>query len=526
MKEKEEHLVHNRIAECAVLGAIILDNAALPPALKILSVEDFSVDSHRRIFARMVALSGKSQPIDLITLSEELGRAGELEVVGGAAYVASLSDGLPRSTNIEHYARIVKEKSQLRRLAQAAHDILNRAGRSGVDADSLCRDLESQLTALRQGKAQGRGFALTRIGELLAEQLEQTAWAVDRRLPSAGFSLLAGKPKAGKSTLARCLALAVSRGECFLDWATTPGPVLYLALEEKRSEVRGHFQRMGATGDEPLFVHAAHAPQQAIDGLRRLVEQHRPVLVIVDTLQKLIRVEDGNDYSEMVSALEPLTVLARGSGAHVLAVHHLGKSDRNDAGDAILGSTALLAAVDTALLLRRTDRYRTLSSIQRYGSDLAETVLEFDPDRGLLSLGPEKVQADAQRAGEAILEFLREAVGPQGEAEIMNAVDGRQATKRRALRELVKAGSVSRNGGGRRGDPYAYQLAQTLNPTLTTVDERLAYPRTQDTVGTRVRESEKRTHPADNTEEMPAPGNPAKTILVPDKGSEPPKGSL
>jgi AAA domain len=106
--------------------------------------------------------------------------------------------------------------------------------------------------ARQRGDGEGHGsrMELTSLGDLLQETDEELPWLEENLLPSRGFSLLAGKPKAGKSTFARCLALAVARGECFLGRATTKGPVLYLALEEKRSEVRNHFREMGAKGDE------------------------------------------------------------------------------------------------------------------------------------------------------------------------------------------------------------------------------------------------------------------------------------
>jgi RecA-family ATPase len=181
-----------------------------------------------------------------------------------------------------------------------------------------------------------------------------------------GMSLLAGKPKAGKTTLARSLALAVARGEPWLGFKTAQGAVFYLALEEKRTEVRRHFQAMGAIASDPIEVFIAPSPHNGVVRLRAVAEQKRPVLIIVDPLLRMIRVKDANDYAIVLAALEPLLSLARETGAHVLAVHHLGKGDRGG-GDGVLGSTAFFGTVDTALLLKRSERYRTLSSLQRYG---------------------------------------------------------------------------------------------------------------------------------------------------------------
>src|SRR5436309_4366213 len=123
---QERTLPHNLEAERSVLGAILLHNDAFNLAAEVIDSRDFYRDAHRRIFDKMVALSERNDPIDLVTLKEELQRAGELEEIGGPAYIASLADGVPRSANVEHYARIVKEKATLRSLIHSANRILDR----------------------------------------------------------------------------------------------------------------------------------------------------------------------------------------------------------------------------------------------------------------------------------------------------------------------------------------------------------------------------------------------------------------
>ncbi len=103
-------------AERSILGAILLDNEILPQAAESLRADDFSLDSHRRIYMRMLELNETSRPIDIVTLTEELGRKKEVEAVGGVAYLSSLTEGLPRRENIEHYVKIVKDKALLRGL--------------------------------------------------------------------------------------------------------------------------------------------------------------------------------------------------------------------------------------------------------------------------------------------------------------------------------------------------------------------------------------------------------------------------
>src|SRR5713101_8218456 len=122
----EKGLPSNVEAERSILGAILLDNAVCNQAIELMRRDDFFLDSHRRIFDKMVVLTERLMPIDLITLTEELRRAGEFEQIGGATYIASLIDGVPRTDSIEHYARIVKSKSMLRKLITASNQIIAR----------------------------------------------------------------------------------------------------------------------------------------------------------------------------------------------------------------------------------------------------------------------------------------------------------------------------------------------------------------------------------------------------------------
>src|SRR5688572_10575059 len=123
----ERTLPHNLEAERSVLGAILLHQDAFDLATEVLDSADFFRDAHRRIFDKMVKLAERGDAIDLVTLKEELSRSGEIDEVGGPAYISALVDGVPRSTNIEHYARIIKEKSTLRRLIFSANRILTTA---------------------------------------------------------------------------------------------------------------------------------------------------------------------------------------------------------------------------------------------------------------------------------------------------------------------------------------------------------------------------------------------------------------
>jgi replicative DNA helicase len=152
----EEGLPASTDAERAILGAIMLDNVAFSEAAEKLVADDFSLDSHRRIFSRMSDLIDAQRPVDIVTLREELARYKEVESVGGVAYLASLTEGLPRRPVIEDYIRIVKDKSLLRRLMGICSAAIARAADQSEDAIGVLDSTESQLLEVSEsGLTQG-----------------------------------------------------------------------------------------------------------------------------------------------------------------------------------------------------------------------------------------------------------------------------------------------------------------------------------------------------------------------------------
>ncbi len=306
-------------------------------------------------------------------------------------------------------------------------------------------------------------FALTKLTDLLAEPPEAIDWVVDGLLIAGGISMVAAKPKAGKSTLARNAALCVARGAPFLGRATAPGPVIYLALEEKRAKVAEHFAGMGAT-TEPIVVHVGAAPEEALDALTAAVVEYGAVLAIVDPLFKLVRLRDGNDYAEGSRKLEPLIELARATGCHILCAHHLGKADR-ESGDGVLGTTALFGAVDTLVLLRRgREGQRTIESIQRYGEDLPATVVDLDPATGVVSAAGDVATIRLREACAAVLEALGDETLP--ERDIRERVGGNESLTAKAVRAMVEDERLIRTGEGKRNAPYLYSVSRFLGSHL------------------------------------------------------------
>jgi hypothetical protein len=160
------------------------------------------------------------------------------------------------------------------------------------------------------------------------------------------------------------------------------------------------------------------------------------------------------------TALEPFQRITRATGSHLLFCHHARKGRLTPDGDGVLGSTAILGGVDTAILVRRNERCRSLWTTQRYGDDLEETVFDLVEPSRVPRLAGIRSQFEGGRVEEAILAALRDAQDPVTEPELGKGVPGRTQYKRLALRRLVQRGAVGRLGTGTRGDPYRYSLPE------------------------------------------------------------------
>jgi replicative DNA helicase len=151
----ERTLPYSLDAEESVLGGILVENGAINDALPLVTGQSFFRAANRIIFDRMCAMRDRQIPIELVTLVEHLGRAGELETVGGPAYVGGLASGVPRSTNVEYYANIVREKATLRALIATAQTITNDAYAAADDADEILNRAEAAVMAVAQTAVRG-----------------------------------------------------------------------------------------------------------------------------------------------------------------------------------------------------------------------------------------------------------------------------------------------------------------------------------------------------------------------------------
>jgi hypothetical protein len=352
------------------------------------------------------------------------------------------------------------------------HDVLREAG-----ADRL-RESHAQIRPNGKDIA-GDSLHTMSMDELLARESSPCPWVVDGILPTGGTSLLVGKPKEGKSTLARMLACDIVTGHSFLGrYSTTKGAVLYCAFEENEHHVREHFLQLvaslsGGAEREPIdMVIGGPAPDVA-ERFAKSLESKPYGLAIVDPLIRLITVDDINAYAAVYAALSPFVDLARRTQTHVMCVHHAGKGQRSGA-EGALGSQALLGAVDTVLSLARgRGGYGVITSRQRYGTELSPTRLFLDPVSGRFQPTGREDDDDANEQVERrILDLVTGNV--LTEDEIRQGAGGNQRLSARALRKLVRERRILREGGGKRNDPYRYRAADPPFRTCANNEEQKA----------------------------------------------------
>ncbi len=209
-------------AERSILGAILLDNLSYNEAAEHLRPEDFALDSHRRIYSRIMELMESSRPADFITLIEELNRRKELEAIGDVGYISGLMDGVPDRPSIEHYIKIVRDKALLRGLIHAANAAIARAAEQADPAEEILNDAEAAIFQLSE-KRIGRGFmgveeivkesfgsvdALLRRGQRITGLATHYAGLDEMTsgLQHSDLVIIAGRPSMGKTAFAMNIA--------------------------------------------------------------------------------------------------------------------------------------------------------------------------------------------------------------------------------------------------------------------------------------------------------------------------------
>lgn len=397
----ERPLPHNLDAERSVLGAILLDSHALDLASEKLRPEEFFLDQHRRIFERMLQLQERREAIDTLTVMDELNRHGELESVGGAAYLGQLVDGVPRISHVEHYARIVREKALLRNLVHTAHSIQQKAFEAEEDADDILDSAESLIFQLAEERIRS---GLVGVKDVVKESFERLHRILTEGRKITGLStgyhqldtltsglqdselvILAARPSMGKT------ALALNIAENVAVRAEEPRTVAIFSLEMSKeslllrmlsshAKIDAHKFRtgrlghadwskmtvsLGQLGEAPLWMDDSGSSSVVEIGAksRRLKRDKGLSLVIVDYLQLISgRGRFSNRVEEVSSISRGLKALAKELKVPVLVLSQLTRApereDRKPQLADLRESGAIEQDADVVMFIHRPNFYK------------------------------------------------------------------------------------------------------------------------------------------------------------------------
>ena len=367
----EKGLPHNLEAERSVLGAIMLDNGLLNQAIELLKADDFYLGSHRSVFQHMLNLSEKSKAVDFITLTDELRKAGQLESVGGAAFISSLIDGVPRLANIEYYARIVQERATLRNLIKRSHAIINSCYDQPEDVDTILDSAERAIFELAEAKIRSGFVPLSEIAKRTLKKIEiaskrknmvtgiPTGFTrfdeLTSGLQASDLVVVAARPSMGKTAFSlniathAALAAGKSVGMFSLEMSSDQ---LLLRMICSEAEIDAHKLRTGyLSKDEwsriPRILGELSQAKMFIDDTaginllemrakcRRLKAEHGLDMVIVDYLQLMSggKTRYENRQQEISSISRGLKGLAKELDVPVVALSQLSRAPELRTGD-------------------------------------------------------------------------------------------------------------------------------------------------------------------------------------------------
>ena len=353
---------HHLEAEQSILGGILLDNEAIAKTLEILVPEDFYKESHRMILQAIVELFERNEPSDLVTVSHMLRGRDKLEAVGGMDYLTRLADQVPTAANVVYYARIVKEKSLLRKLIRKTSEILQACFEDRTDLEEFLDDVERGIFQVAEDRVRKSIFPIKEVIKASFETIEKLyerkalitgvpSGFVDLDTLTAGFQpaeliVIAARPGMGKTALCLDVARHAAVG------ATVPTAIFSLEMSKEQvamrllcaeahvdgSNLRRGFLResdwpklttaAGVLSDSPIFVD--DTPDLSVLELRakaRRLKAERDIgLVIVDYLQ-LMRGRQGVERREQeISEISrSLKALAKELNVPVIALSQLNR---------------------------------------------------------------------------------------------------------------------------------------------------------------------------------------------------------
>ena len=393
-------LPHNLEAERSVLGAILIDNDTYNVAAAMLDAKAFFRDAHRRVFERMADLSERSQPIDLVTLKEELERAGELDEVGGPAYIASLVDGVPRSTNVEYYAQIVKEKATLRSLIFSANKIVSTAYEADQEADLILDEAESAIFAVAEDRIKS-GFvpmrdlvrdSFPKIEKLFENKkfvtgVETGFEDLDRKtrgLQPGDLVIVAARPSMGKTSLVLniCQYVATHGGVAGFFSLEMSKESLFMRMLASEAKIDTYRLLSGQIGQKE-YGQITHALETLSEGqlfvddtagigvmemrakARRLKAEHGLNLLAIDYVQLMTgRGRFENRNLELASISRSLKGLAKELSVPIIVLSQLSRapearSDKRPMLSDLRESGALEQDADVVAMIFREEMYKT-----------------------------------------------------------------------------------------------------------------------------------------------------------------------
>jgi hypothetical protein len=456
-------LPHDLDAERSVLGAILVDNATAVRARGILDPGDFYRDGHRTIFRSLLALIDAGSAADLVTVTGKLSDAEKIEEVGGAAYVASLVDGVPKASRVEHYAGRVRELAGRRRIATAAEQIQKAAlnGHTGEELGEL-------IARLRDAAPRPSAFPSEDLADILARPAPPVPWAVEGILAERDIAIISGAGGIGKSWLALAIALTLAAGvDLFGRFRVTrPYRVAILDLESSPWEVDQRLHRLAAgmgLGPEQLRGRVRIIRQRlrldVSEDVRRLsasLKTWGSKFLLVDSLRRAFAGDENSssDVSDLfVSALDPLrSDLSCG----VILTDHTrkatGERDLDSADVALRGSTDKRNLCDAHFgIERREERLAFLPTKTRHSRQPEPILLEIAGlSEGAAEDGPVAVRyvgaldRASDRVQDAVVARLEEA-GAAGmlRGEIIGRVSSSKRAVAAALAELKRRRRVT-----------------------------------------------------------------------------------
>ncbi|TAL62624.1 MAG: replicative DNA helicase [Bacteroidetes bacterium] len=348
--------------ESAVLGALMLDKDALSNVVDILKPEAFYKEAHQRIFAAIQSLFAKAEPVDILTVTQELKRTGELEIAGGAFYVTQLTNRIASAANVQLHARIVLEKHLQRELIRISTDTLQHAYEDTSDVFELLNKAEQNLFSISQTNIR-KDFE--HIRPLLGKTIQEIEAARNHELMGvqSGFTgldritggwqradliILAARPGTGKTafvvTVARNAAVEFKKPVAIFSLEMTANQLVsrFISGETelpadklRKGELREHeYQQLNSKisrlVDAPIYIDDTPALSifEFRAKARRLKAQHNVSMVIVDYLQLMVSGQEGkfNREQEVSMISRSLKAIAKELDVPIIALSQLSRA--------------------------------------------------------------------------------------------------------------------------------------------------------------------------------------------------------